>query len=128
MGLGSHIDAVLFLLRVPQGHFRVLDKVDQIDVVVDLRHGIENIHFFPHGALVLTNDRPLPEKAREIPDRELQYDDGGGEHDHRFDGEAAQHVRKIRAHVVVIRPKESRFFRWNKLYGLLAKHDWNKAL
>ena len=68
MGLYRHIYLLWNELLFPDGHFRVVDEIYEIHIIIDLCHGIKDTHTLLYLLLVLTYLSVITDKLPHIPD------------------------------------------------------------
>ena len=101
MCLRLHVDPVFLLLHIPQGHLRIIHKADQIDIVEDFHHGLQDLHFFMYFLLLLFDHFIFPEGILKIIHDQLYNHIAGNSHHQRFDGKAPHYIQKIRERILI---------------------------
>ena len=104
MRLRRHINSVFLMLLITKGCFRVIHKIDQVYIIIDLSHRIQKIHFFLHTPFLFPDHGILTEQHFEVFQCQFSDDIPGCEHNDRLNGITAHHISKIRFDTVMICP------------------------
>ena len=103
MRLRRHVNPVFFMLLIAKRGFRIIHKIDQIHIIIDLCHRIQKIHFLLHTPFLFPDLGILAEQLFKILQRQFPDDIPGGKHNDRLNGITTHHICKIRFDAVVIR-------------------------